>query len=129
MTDKWYSPRWCATCKAYRKSDHEHPLSLFDPVRAVDDNTAYVGKNHPDTAQEMQRKAFPRSGSYRREIYDLLKAREGLTDYELEDITGHPHQSASGARSMLKKDGWVRDSGKRRLNRFGNKVIVWEVVP
>jgi hypothetical protein len=73
----------------------------------------------------MQRHILPKSGSFRREVYDLLSRSGGMTDDELEVVTGRSHQSVSGARATLKKDGWVADSGKRRPNRYGNEAVVW----
>ena len=107
--------------------------TLFDPEHPnqIDDDVRVVGRNHPDTAQAMQRKTMAKAGSWRRELYDMIRDRGegGLTDYEVEDMTHRSHQSVSGARSTLKRDGWVRDSGLRRRNKFGNRVAVWVAVP
>lgn len=65
----------------------------------VDSNKVIVGRNHPETSHAAARKALPRSGKLKRTVADLIR------------------------------DGWVRDSGKKELNRFGNEVTLWEWVP
>lgn len=131
--------RWCFECKKQMPKDHEHAAGLFDPVyeidgsgytRGIDDRANHVGAHHLDTAQEAGWKALPRSGSFRRRVYDLIaqataSGHHGLTDDEVELATGRSHQSASGARSTLKADGHLHDSGQRRVNRYGNRAIVW----
>ena len=62
-------------------------------------------------------------------IYVLLSDNPaGLTDMEIEDITGLPHQSASAARRGLVVAGLVEDSGERRKNSRGNDAAVWRLV-
>jgi Mn-dependent DtxR family transcriptional regulator len=75
----------------------------------------------------MQKRAFPRSGTLRRDIFDLIQQHGGLTDDELEKMLHRSHQSVSGARSTLATDGWLKDSGHQRLNRYDNPAIVWIV--
>jgi len=67
--------------------------------------------------------------STKQHIYTLLHDNPGgLTDMEIEDITGFPHQSASAARRGLVVAGLVEDSGKRRKNSRGNDAAVWRLV-
>lgn len=62
--------------------------------------------------------------------YQLIAAEEdGLTDDEVEVITGWLHQSASATRRSLVLDGRLLDSGKKRLTRTGRRAIVWKAVP
>jgi predicted transcriptional regulator len=72
-------------------------------------------------------KLMARAGSKRRKIYDLIKDAGliGLCDHELEKITGLSHQTVSSSRCSLAKDGWINDSGARRITDYGNKAIVW----
>lgn len=66
--------------------------------------------------------------STKQRIYTLLHDNpEGLTDMEIEDITGLPHQSASAARRGLVVAGLAEDSGKRRKNSRGNDAAVWRL--
>lgn len=119
-----------------------------DPTRPLEDNTHVVGRNHPEQAQAMERRSFPRSGSFRwsmgRHFAGL--ADIGSTDDELEIYYNRSHQSASGCRSTLTKDGWLieaYDDGvarpherinpanrrRERMNRHGNWVGVYVAAP
>lgn len=92
---------------------------------SVDTNTPIVGADLPDTSQAMQRKAFRRSGTLRKEIYDYLGRTGGATDDQMEIGLDRSHQSVSGTRRSLVKDGYVEDSGGRALTRYGNSAIIW----
>jgi hypothetical protein len=79
-----------------------------------------------DTSRAAARKA---GKGTKQAIYVLLHDNPGgLTDMEIEDITGLPHQSASAARRGLVVAGLVEDSGKRRKNSRGNDAAVWWLV-
>lgn len=97
----------------------------------IDNNTRFVGKNHPSTSKAMEEKALPKSGSFRRQLYETVVKRGdvGATDYEMEDAFNRSHQSVSGAMSKLRSDGWLVDSGKIRKNKYGNDCKVWTAVP
>lgn len=109
--------------------DYQTPTlwSANEPTRPIDEPARVVGHGHPETAQKMERHTFPRSGSFRRQVYDYLvfMGDRGATDDELEVAFGRSHQSTSGCRSTLKKDGWVVASRQVRVNRWGNEAIVW----
>lgn len=63
-----------------------------------------------------------------RVVYDALQAsQDGLTDEQLEGLTGLSHQSASARRRGLVLRGMVQDSGKRRQNASGKAATVWTV--
>ena len=96
-------------------------------MTTIDDNAGYVGHRHPTTSQQMQQRMMPRSGTLRRQLFDLIATHGGLSDYELEQHTGRSHQSVSASRNTLMNDGFIEDSGWRRLNGFGNACIVWQV--
>jgi len=83
--------------------------------------------NYQQTSLDSAQKLLPKSGSKRRKIYELIQESGvlGLCDHEIEDITGWKHQTASSSRCGLVKDGWVIDSGMKRLTNEGNKAIVW----
>lgn len=95
--------------------------------RSVDTNTGYVGRSHPATSKLMETKAFPKSGSFRRSLYEAVKSKGeyGATDYEMEDLFNRSHQSVSGAMSKLRSDGWLSDSGRTRKNKYQNDCRVW----
>lgn len=100
---------------------------MFKPD--IDRNVAPLGNLHPDTAAAAADRVFPRSGSRRRKIYDLILAQGGATDDEIEVHLGLSHQSASASRNTLMNDGWLADSGVRRKTRYGNDAIVWKATP
>jgi predicted transcriptional regulator len=83
--------------------------------------------NYQQTSLDSAQKLLGRSGTKRRKVYDLIKEAGilGMCDHELEKITGLSHQTVSSSRCSLTKDGWVTDSGARRMTEFGNKAIVW----
>ena len=81
-------------------------------------------------AMDTSRKAVQRNADVikgtQAEVYALIKnSRNGLTDFELEDVTGIVHQSVSAARRALVVAGLITDSGERRKNRRGNDAAVW----
>lgn len=52
----------------------------------------------------------------------------GLTDTEIARVTGLYLNTAAPSRFALVKRGLVRDSGERRVNARGRKMIVWQEV-
>lgn len=85
--------------------------------------------NEPtDTQMAAAQRAFPKAGTRRKGILDLIVSSQGLTDSEIEEITGLSHQSASASRNSLMNDGFIVDSGVRRQNVRGNPEIVWKAV-
>lgn len=106
--------------------DTRKPWQRSDQI-PIDADRAHVGRRHPITAQRMQAKVLPRSGTFRRQMFDTLR-QQPMTDDELEIYFGRSHQSVSGCRSTLFKDGWLRNTGDTRRNRYGNDAIVWGVV-
>lgn len=87
-----------------------------------------LSTNARDTSRSAAEKALPRSGTRRKEIFDLIAERQfGLTDDEIEVLTGLTHQTASATRNSLMRDGLIVASGGARTNRRGNASIVWKV--
>lgn len=115
---------------------HDSP-DLFspptEPLRALGD--AHMPRMHAaPTTQAMRRKVWPRSGSQRLRVVHLVAAAaEGLTDDDLERMTGRSHQSISACRNGLVADGWLqpRRHGNgtpvERRNRYGNAAQVWTI--
>lgn len=120
---------WCYQClkKQDRGERRCQGFVTADTEPAVDRNVPFVGMDHPDTAQRMQDKTVGEAGTLRRAIHQAVKVtkQSGLTDDDLEQMLERSHQSVSGARNTLMKDGLVVDSGRRRKNRYGNDSIVW----
>lgn len=122
---------WCRVCLSKPEEARCRAMvPVPDPHPSVDRNTAPVGHEHPDTAHRAAAGVLPRTGTQRREVYDLIrKANAGLTDDELEQISGRSHQSISATRNSLMVDGLIYDSREQRLTRYGNDAIVWRARP
>lgn len=90
-----------------------------------------VGHEHPETALTAAAKAEPRSGTLRRAVFDTIAAAgsTGATDDEIEQVLSRSHQSVSGARNTLMRDGLIADSGLRRPTRYANDAIAWVCAP
>lgn len=120
---------WCPRCMRSqdRGGSRCQTYATAHPEPAVDRSVPFVGMEHPDTAQDMQAKTVGESGTLRWSIHRAIKTtkQSGLTDDDLEQMLSRSHQSVSGARNTLMKDGLVVDSGRRRKNRYGNDSIVW----
>jgi hypothetical protein len=141
----------CETCKQqserHDRKDRRYtfvPIRVDEPVLAgvappppppatvqgslLDTPTAPVGHRHPETAKAAAARALPRTGSRRREAWELIQARGGLTAEEVGIETGWPHQTYSATVSTLAADGLVIDSGDRRPTLAGNPAIVYRAV-
>jgi hypothetical protein len=97
-------------------------------ARPLKSSVGYVGRDHPETAHAMERKALGQAGTLRFFIWNLLNDFGPLTDDEMEQVLERSHQSVSGSRRTLVIDGWVRDSGRKKLNRYQNEAIMWEAI-
>lgn len=94
---------------------------------AIDRNVMPISSNARQTSLDAVAKHLPKSGTKRAKCYELIKnaGMFGMCDHEIEEATGWLHQSASACRNTLMNDGWIVDSGARRLTPQGNKAIVW----
>jgi transcription initiation factor IIE alpha subunit len=95
---------------------------------SVDSNTMALSKNARDTSRAAVARNIGRAGTKKRRIYDLISKHNGLTDDEIEVLTGYTHQSASSSRNRLMNDGFVYATEERRRTRQGEKAIVWKAV-
>lgn len=105
---------------------NEYPQdTLFAlPPPDLNRNTTVLGREH--TSQVAAVRALPRSGSQRRRIYDLVKSTPGgLTADDVQRITQLPTNSVNPRVHELAADGWLVDSGERRLTRYNSPAIVW----
>lgn len=91
------------------------------------DDVTWVSPNHPETAVLAAANYLGKTGTLRESIYRFIESRgpDGATDDEIEIELSRSHQSVSGARNTLVRSGLVKDSGVRRLNRYGNLAIAW----
>ena len=112
----------CYVCEFINRirEDERNRLAQISKVR--------LSTNARNTSRSAAEKALPRSGTRRKEIFDLIAEHEfGLTDDEIEVLTGLTHQTASATRNSLMRDGLIVVSGDARTNRRGNASIVWKV--
>jgi hypothetical protein len=107
-------------------AQYKYALDYLKKNKSVDSNTMALSKKARDTSREAVAKNLGRSGTKRRTIYELIRQNEGLTDDEIEKLTGYTHQSASSSRNSLMNDGFVYASEERRRTRQGQKAIVWK---
>lgn len=94
-------------------------------LRAVDSNVNTIANKAQRTSRSSMTKVFPKTGSIRRKVYDLVKNNWGMTDYELEEALNMKHQTVSASRRSLVVDGHLVDSGQTKKNQQGNDCIVW----
>lgn len=117
---------WCPRCLQRDPADRCYTFAAEDRP-PVDRQVSRTGSWHPATAVLAGERAALRAGSLRKVMYDALRrTTEGMTDDEMEALLVKSHQTVSAARNTLMNDGWVRDSGRRRLTKWGNPAIVWE---
>lgn len=94
-------------------------------LRAVDSNTVITSLKSRTTSSNAAKNILPKSGSIRRQIFDLIQNHNGLTDDALERIMEGKHQTISASRHSLVRDGWLIDSGRTAKNAQGNDCIIW----
>lgn len=88
---------------------------------------ARLSRKPTDTQRKAVNALMPRSGTKGAALWELFVEVDylGLTDDEIERMTGWTHQSASAMRNSLMTRGLLKDSGQRRKNRRGLDCIVW----
>jgi hypothetical protein len=111
----------------YEVYEYVRQLKTKSWLRKIDDNVVILSSRSKSTSQKAAKNILPRTGSIRREVYDLVQRNNGLTDYELEMLLKGKHQTVSASRRSLVVDGYLSDSGKTRKNDVGNDCIVWEI--
>jgi hypothetical protein len=116
----------CDLIHAVREDERASVLSAFKRNKNLEDTHVPLTSTPTDTQRQAVRKAVLKAGTRRKEIFNLIVEREfGLTDSEIETLTGYTHQTASAVRNSLMRDGYIFDSGYRRENSRGNLCIVW----
>lgn len=102
---------------------NEQQLSILEarPVARATD---------PPTSWAAARQAAPRAGTNRALALRVLRSHpDGLTDFELADLTGMQQTSIGKRRGELRDAGLVRATDRRRPAPSGAAAIVWEAVP
>jgi hypothetical protein len=104
--------------------------TLMD-VGLSDPTANRAGKVHriaADTERAAAEKILPKTGTQRARVLAAVveAGLYGVTDAELETHLNLRRSSICGRRNELAEGGWVRDSGKRRVDRrTGMNGIVW----
>ena len=81
------------------------------------------------TSVEALFKATPKIPTYKQVVLDYLEMRGnwGATDQEMEVALEISGNTIRPTRMSLLKAGMITDSGETRLNRNGNRCIVWVI--
>jgi hypothetical protein len=98
----------------------------------LDANHTVPGKN--PVSQDAARRALGKSGTARERIYNVVKNSSdyiglgnGLTADEIRIETGLPQNSVAARVCNLAAEGWLIDSGRRRLTSADAIAIIWVV--
>jgi len=80
-----------------------------------------------DTSHQAALSIAPHRSRLQAVVLDALRLyrAEGLTDDQIEGVTGLSHQTASARRRELVLSGAVYDSGLRRRTKSGRSAAVW----
>lgn len=117
----------------YRKGPKRHDvpaseLGLFDPVRGT---RAPARATDPDTSHEAAEGfSIERLTAIQRDVFEWFRSVGRGTDEDLELALGEKYPAFSTLRKRrtdIFQRHLIRDSGERRLNRNGRRMIVWEV--
>jgi len=107
---------------------------LRSTIALVPPGTNILGSYHTDgTDTEKASASFvmPRTGTQRASVLaELSNAYPGgLTDDEIGERLPLYVNTGAKRRNDLKNQGWVQDSGVRRLTQTGAPAVVWELTP
>jgi hypothetical protein len=92
----------------------------------LDANKTVPGKN--PVSQDAARRALGKSGAARVRIYNIIKdSTNGLTADETRRLISLPFNSVSARICDLAAEGWLTDSGRRRITSTGATATVWVV--
>ena len=92
----------------------------------LDANHTVPGKN--PVSQDAARRALGKSGAARVRIYNIIKdTPNGLTADETRRLISLPFNSVAARICDLAAEGWLTDSGRRRITSTGSTATVWVV--
>jgi hypothetical protein len=92
----------------------------------LDANHTVPGKN--PVSQDAARRALGKSGAARVRIYNIIQdSSNGLTADETRRLISLPFNSVSARICDLAAEGWLTDSGRRRITSTGSTATVWVV--
>jgi hypothetical protein len=92
----------------------------------LDANHTVPGKN--PVSQDAARRALGKSGAARVRIYNIIKdTPNGLTADETRRLISLPFNSVAARICDLAAEGWLTDTGRRRITSTGSTATVWVV--
>ena len=94
---------------------------------AINREIIVIAREAKQTSVDAALKAKPKTGKKRARVHAYLLGRPA-TDEEIETALNMSGNTVRPTRGTLVKDGYVIDSGMRRLTRAGNEAIVWRCV-
>lgn len=83
---------------------------------------------HSDTSVHSRDILDRKKNNYRERILNFIKDHCGSTCDQVEVGLELRHQTASCFIRFLTQDGFLRDSGERRITRTGRRAIVWKTL-
>lgn len=106
---------------------HAEPLFGWNPEREAPVYSRPVARRtDPITSHQAARLADTTADTNRALALRTLRAHpDGLTDFELAELTGLQQNSVGKRRGELRDAGLVEDTGKRRPSTTGSPAIVW----
>ena len=115
------------------KDPAEYMASLFEDDDRPDPTKGgtTTGGSHPDTSHEAAVRVWPKTGTQRAKILQLLYNLwpGGLTDEEIQDRTGMGGSSERPRRIELTGMGWVINTLHTRETHGGDQAIIWQYKP
>jgi hypothetical protein len=94
---------------------------------AINRDVVIIAREAQQTSVQAAIKVKPKTGKKRQRVHAYLLGRAS-TDEEIEIALNMSGNTVRPTRGTLVKDGYVIDSGLRRLTRAGNEAIVWRCV-
>ncbi len=87
-----------------------------------------LSRNATDTSVKAAIAAYPKAGTQRARIINLLLCWDGgLTDAQMQSYLKMPESSQRPRRLELVEGGWLEDSGQRLAWRGHGEAIVWQL--
>jgi transcription initiation factor IIE alpha subunit len=94
------------------------------------ENYVIVSKTARNTSRWSAAKAYPKSGTKRLKVYELIVSRgmNGMTDQEIQNTLHLSGDTVRPSRIKLLRDGLIIDSGETRKNSNDNPCVVWRAI-
>jgi DNA-binding transcriptional ArsR family regulator len=89
-----------------------------------------IGWQRTDTSLNAARAMRPRARTIRAEVLSLLaQVSMAMTSEEIARALGKPYPSVQPRLAELRNMLMARDSGTRKIGRYGKPIIAWELSP